>query len=52
GIRKRNKWSEQETKDLLVGVSRFGIGNWKKILQCPDFTFNQRTAVDLKDRFR
>ncbi|KAF2642925.1 hypothetical protein P280DRAFT_240759 [Massarina eburnea CBS 473.64] len=50
--RKRNKWSEQETKDLLVGVSRFGIGNWKKILQCSDFTFNQRTAVDLKDRFR
>jgi hypothetical protein len=50
--KKRNKWSEQETKDLLVGVSRFGIGNWKKILQCSDFAFNQRTAVDLKDRFR
>lgn len=51
-LRKRNKWSEQETKDLLLGVSRFGIGSWKKILQCPDFAFNQRTAVDLKDRFR
>ncbi|KAL5383537.1 hypothetical protein DPSP01_005932 [Paraphaeosphaeria sporulosa] len=51
-LRKRNKWSEHETKDLLLGVSRFGIGSWKKILQCPDFTFNQRTAVDLKDRFR
>ena len=50
--KKRNRWSEQETKDLLVGVSRFGIGNWKKILQSPDFTFNNRTAVDLKDRFR
>jgi hypothetical protein len=50
--KKRNKWSEQETKDLLVGVSRFGIGNWKRILQNPDFTFNNRTAVDLKDRFR
>ncbi|USP82577.1 hypothetical protein yc1106_09851 [Curvularia clavata] len=50
--KKRTKWSEQETKDLLIGVSRFGIGNWKKILQCPDFTFNNRTAVDLKDRFR
>ncbi|KAJ4293253.1 hypothetical protein N0V90_008535 [Kalmusia sp. IMI 367209] len=52
GFKKRNKWSDQETKDLLVGVSRFGIGSWKKILQCPDFTFHQRTAVDLKDRFR
>ena len=50
--KKRNKWSEQETKDLLVGVSRFGIGNWKRILHSPDFAFNQRTAVDLKDRFR
>jgi hypothetical protein len=50
--KKRNKWSEQETNDLLLGVSRFGIGNWKKILQCTDFTFHQRTAVDLKDRFR
>ncbi|PSN70562.1 hypothetical protein BS50DRAFT_571772 [Corynespora cassiicola Philippines] len=52
GSKKRNKWSDQETKDLLHGVQRFGIGNWKKILQCPDFSFNQRTAVDLKDRFR
>ncbi|KAF2240399.1 hypothetical protein BU26DRAFT_498002 [Trematosphaeria pertusa] len=51
-LKRRNKWSEQETKDLLVGVSRFGIGNWKKILQCSDFNFNHRTAVDLKDRFR
>lgn len=50
--KRRKKWSEQETKDLLVGVSKYGIGNWKKILQCPDFSFNQRTAVDLKDRFR
>ncbi|KAG9187841.1 hypothetical protein G6011_05712 [Alternaria panax] len=50
--KKRNKWSEQETKDLLIGVSRYGIGNWKKILQDSDFAFNNRTAVDLKDRFR
>jgi hypothetical protein len=50
--KKRNRWSEQETKDLLLGVSRYGIGNWKKILQNSDFAFNNRTAVDLKDRFR
>ncbi|KAF2131985.1 hypothetical protein P153DRAFT_182582 [Dothidotthia symphoricarpi CBS 119687] len=50
--RKRNPWSEQETKDLLIGVSKFGIGNWKKILHFPDFVFHRRTAVDLKDRFR
>jgi hypothetical protein len=50
--RKRKRWSNQETKDLLMGVSRFGIGNWKKILHCPDLSFDGRTAVDLKDRFR
>ncbi|KAL6712399.1 hypothetical protein ACN47E_000276 [Coniothyrium glycines] len=50
--RKRKRWSDEETKDLLLGVSKFGIGNWKKILHHPDFTFTGRTAVDLKDRFR
>lgn len=50
--RKRKKWSDDETKDLLLGVSRFGIGKWKRILQCPDYAFHGRTAVDLKDRFR
>ncbi|KAI4834363.1 hypothetical protein E4T44_08870 [Aureobasidium sp. EXF-8845] len=49
---RRNIWTDQETDDLLTGVSRFGIGNWKKILLCPDYQFHKRTAVDLKDRFR
>ncbi|KAL5114220.1 hypothetical protein ACEQ8H_007872 [Pleosporales sp. CAS-2024a] len=50
--KKRKRWSDDETRDLLLGVSRFGIGKWKRILQCPDYTFHGRTAVDLKDRFR
>ncbi|KAK4609427.1 telomere-associated protein 1 [Fulvia fulva] len=49
---KRNKWSDEETEDLLKGVARFGIGNWTKILKCPDYDFHLRTALDLKDRFR
>ena len=49
-IVQRNKWTEQETEDLLRGVAKFGIGSWKKILMSPDFNFNKRTAVDLKDR--
>ena len=48
---RRNLWTDQETTDLLAGVSRFGIGNWKKILLCPDYQFHKRTAVDLKDRY-
>ncbi|KAF2488813.1 hypothetical protein BU16DRAFT_544969 [Lophium mytilinum] len=51
-VKKRNKWTEQETKDLLQGVSKFGIGNWKKILDCDEYSFSGRTSVDLKDRFR
>jgi len=50
--KKRKRWSDDETRDLLLGVSKFGIGKWKRILQCPDYTFHERTAVDLKDRFR
>ncbi|KAJ9618240.1 hypothetical protein H2203_009156 [Taxawa tesnikishii (nom. ined.)] len=46
---RRNKWSEEETACLLKGVARFGIGSWKKILNCPDYSFNKRTAIDLKD---
>jgi hypothetical protein len=50
--RKRTRWSQKETEDLLIGVSRYGIGRWKQILECDDFAFHGRTAVDLKDRFR
>lgn len=51
---RRNKWTDQETLALLQGARKFGIGNWKKILTCPDYChlFNHRTATDLKDRFR
>ncbi|KAK8239520.1 hypothetical protein IWZ00DRAFT_516914, partial [Phyllosticta capitalensis] len=49
---KRKRWTEQETTHLLKGVAKFGIGNWKRILECDEYSFNERTAVDLKDRFR
>lgn len=48
----RRKWSEDETNHLLLGVNRHGVGKWTSILEDPDFTFNERTAGDLKDRFR
>ncbi|PSK34850.1 hypothetical protein B9Z65_1433 [Elsinoe australis] len=49
---RRNKWTDEETHALLQGVRRFGAGSWKKILTCSDYSFNHRTATDLKDRFR
>jgi len=52
GKHTKNKWSEEETADLLKGVARFGIGSWTKILRHEDYSFDRRTALDLKDRFR
>lgn len=49
-LAKRQKWTEEETQHLLLGVERFGIGKWKKILAQPEYKFNERNAVDLKDR--
>jgi hypothetical protein len=48
----RRKWSESETKHLLLGVSKYGVGKWTSILEDPGFSFDDRTAGDLKDRFR
>ena len=50
--RRRNKWTDGETDDLLQGVALFGVGCWKQILTHPGFTFINRSAIDLKDRFR
>lgn len=50
GIKARKKWTDEETKQLLLGVQKHGIGQWSKIVE--DFTFNGRTAVHIKDRFR
>ncbi|KAK3310736.1 uncharacterized protein B0T15DRAFT_47552 [Chaetomium strumarium] len=51
-MKPRRKWTEEETNNLLLGVSRHGVGRWTNILEDPDFKFNGRTAGDLKDRFR
>lgn len=48
----RRRWSDQETKHLLLGVNRHGVGKWTSILEDPEFKFDRRTAGDLKDRFR
>jgi hypothetical protein len=48
----RKKWTEEETAQLLLGVQAYGVGNWTKILQDPQYKFDGRKPVDLKDRFR
>ncbi|XP_068451435.1 telomeric repeat binding factor a isoform X1 [Clinocottus analis] len=47
---RKRKWSESETKKLQEGVKIFGEGNWSKIKA--HYSFNDRTNVNLKDRWR
>ncbi|KAI5286105.1 hypothetical protein KEM54_000064 [Ascosphaera aggregata] len=48
----KRKWTDEETNDLLRGVVRCGVGNWKTILTQSDLNFTGRSAMNLKDRFR
>lgn len=52
-VRKRTKWSEEETYCLVKGLDKFGVGKWTRILNDPEYSFQQgRNAIDLKDRYR
>lgn len=50
--RKNKTWTKEETLDLLKGVSMHGTGKWKEILDDRSLHFNQRSHIDLKDRYR
>ena len=48
----RKPWTENETIQLLVGVEIYGHGEWAKIKEENRETFQERTSVNLKDRYR
>jgi len=49
--RGRTKWTEEEIEQLVKGVTIYGTGRWKNILEHPGLHFNKsRTPTDLKDR--
>ncbi|KAH6890844.1 hypothetical protein BKA70DRAFT_1389789 [Coprinopsis sp. MPI-PUGE-AT-0042] len=48
----RKKWTMEETQMLVDGCNKHGVGNWKTILRDPTLSFDNRSPVDLKDRFR
>ncbi|CAJ1972992.1 unnamed protein product [Sphenostylis stenocarpa] len=50
--RKSKKWSQLEEETLKTGVDKFGRGNWKLILDSYKDIFEERTEVDLKDKWR
>ncbi|KAL6955708.1 hypothetical protein U1Q18_020663 [Sarracenia purpurea var. burkii] len=46
------KWSTLEEDTLRIGVQKYGKGNWKLILNSYRDIFEERTQVDLKDKWR
>ncbi|XP_012066886.1 uncharacterized protein LOC105629849 [Jatropha curcas] len=50
--RKIKRWSVEEEDALREGVQRFGAGSWKAILNSRSDIFDDRTEVDLKDKWR
>eukprot|EP00042_Codosiga_hollandica_P044863 m.448330 g.448330 ORF g.448330 m.448330 type:complete len:226 (-) comp56891_c0_seq10:328-1005(-) len=46
----RKLWTSEEIQNLRDGVAEFGEGMWSKILLSR--AFQQRTSVDLKDKWR
>jgi hypothetical protein len=52
GKRQRRFWSREEELDLVKGVRKYGKGSWRKIMQDESLTFYERSATDLKDKWR
>ncbi|KAJ0628893.1 putative transcription factor MYB-HB-like family [Helianthus annuus] len=50
--RKKKRWSPLEEDTLRTGVQKYGKGNWKLILSMYRDIFEDRTEVDLKDKWR
>ncbi|KAI3506648.1 hypothetical protein L1887_21209 [Cichorium endivia] len=50
--RTKKRWSTLEEDTLRTGVQKYGKGNWKLILNMYRDIFEDRTEVDLKDKWR
>ena len=46
----KKAFTEEEVNNLKEGVKQFGVGQWSVILK--HYEFNNRTSVDLKDKWR
>ncbi|CAJ1960587.1 unnamed protein product [Sphenostylis stenocarpa] len=50
--RRKRKWSSLEEETLRAGVKMFGEGNWATIRSFYSNIFDNRSGVDLKDKWR
>ena len=49
---KRIKWTTQESRDLVDGVKKHGLGQWAMIKADRKLNLGHKTNVQLKDRWR
>jgi Myb-like DNA-binding domain len=49
---RRHMWTEEEIAALLLGLDKYGIGKWVHIKQDYAYILRNRTAVQIKDKFR
>ncbi|KZT50945.1 hypothetical protein CALCODRAFT_443812 [Calocera cornea HHB12733] len=47
----RKLWTKEETQMLIDGCEAHGVGNWTTILNDSTYSFQSRSATDLKDRY-
>ncbi|WOG96498.1 hypothetical protein DCAR_0415834 [Daucus carota subsp. sativus] len=50
--RKHKVWTIAEVRDLIDGVSQYGVGKWTEIKKLLFSSSAHRTPVDLKDKWR
>ncbi|KAI8470527.1 MAG: hypothetical protein J3K34DRAFT_521308 [Monoraphidium minutum] len=50
--RKVCRWTPEETDIFTHAVYTYGAGNWKAVLESVGYQLNNRTQVDLKDKWR
>mmetsp|Transcript_11062 Transcript_11062/g.20677 ORF Transcript_11062/g.20677 Transcript_11062/m.20677 type:complete len:417 (-) Transcript_11062:94-1344(-) len=48
----RRKWTDDETECVIIGVEKFGKGQWKKIKDSFPKKLKHRSNVQIKDRWR
>ena len=52
GISPRILWTDEEVEALREGVAKHGKGKWKVMLVEKRHVFQERTTLDLKDKWR
>ena len=51
-ISQRKKWTTEEEESIVSGVEKFGIGRWAEIRDEYKNVFQNRSSVDIKDKYR